>query len=78
MRYELTDFGWTAIRPFLPNKPRGVPSVNDRRVRNGEFSITLAKQQAQLSSPRKRGTGNHRRRWFELTPRRAGSPGQAG
>jgi transposase len=29
MRYELTDFEWTAIRPFLPNKPRGVPRVND-------------------------------------------------
>ena len=24
MRYELTDFEWTAIRPFLPNKPRFV------------------------------------------------------
>jgi transposase len=35
MRYELTDFEWTAIRPFLPNKPRGVPRVNDRRVLNG-------------------------------------------
>jgi transposase len=34
MRYELTDFEWTAIRPFLPNKPRGVPRVNDRRVLN--------------------------------------------
>jgi transposase len=33
MRYELTD--WTAIRPFLPNKPRGVPRVNDRRVLKG-------------------------------------------
>jgi hypothetical protein len=32
MRYELTDFEWAAIRPFLPNKPRGVPRVNDRRV----------------------------------------------
>jgi len=28
MRYELTDFEWTAIRPFLPNKPRDVPRVN--------------------------------------------------
>jgi hypothetical protein len=35
MRYELTDFEWTAIRPLLPNKPRGVPRVNDRRVLNG-------------------------------------------
>jgi hypothetical protein len=39
MRYELTDFEWTAIRPFLPNKPRGVPRVNDRRVLNGIFWI---------------------------------------
>jgi Putative transposase of IS4/5 family (DUF4096) len=35
MRYELTDFEWVAIQPFLPNKPRGVPRVNDRRVLNG-------------------------------------------
>jgi transposase len=39
MRYELTDFEWTAIGPFLPNKPRGVPRVNDRRVLNGIFCI---------------------------------------
>ena len=32
MRYELTDYEWAAIEPFLPNKPRGVPRVNDRRV----------------------------------------------
>jgi transposase len=32
MRYELSDYGWTAIKPMLPNKPRGVPRVNDRRV----------------------------------------------
>ena len=35
MRYELTDYEWTSIKPFLPNKPRGVPRVNDRRVLNG-------------------------------------------
>ena len=35
MRYELTDHEWTAIKPMLPNKPRGVPRVNDRRVLNG-------------------------------------------
>jgi transposase len=35
MRYELTDHEWTAIKPFLPNKPRGVPRVNDRRVPTG-------------------------------------------
>jgi transposase len=32
MRYELTDFEWVAIRSFLPNKPRGIPRVDDRRV----------------------------------------------
>jgi hypothetical protein len=26
MRYELTDPEWAAIKPMLPNKPRGVPS----------------------------------------------------
>jgi transposase len=37
MRYELTDHEWAAIRPMLPNKPRGVPRVNDSRVLNGIF-----------------------------------------
>ena len=39
MRYELTDCEWAAIKPFLPNKPRGVPRVNDRRVLNGIFWV---------------------------------------
>ena len=39
MRYELTDFEWAAIRSFLPNKPRGVPRVDDRRVLNGIFWV---------------------------------------
>ena len=37
MRYELTDFEWVAIRSFLPNKPRGVPRVDDRRVLTASF-----------------------------------------
>jgi hypothetical protein len=28
MRYELSDFEWTAIKPMLPNKTRGVRRVN--------------------------------------------------
>ncbi|MGF1463029.1 MAG: IS5 family transposase [Maricaulaceae bacterium] len=36
-RYELTDFEWSIIAPLLPNKPRGVPRANDRRVLNGIF-----------------------------------------
>jgi transposase len=39
MRYELTDGEWVAIKPMLPNKPRGVPRVNDRRVLNGIFWV---------------------------------------
>ena len=39
MRYELTDHEWSAIKPMLPNKPRGVPRVNDRRVLNGIFWV---------------------------------------
>lgn len=34
-RYELTDFEWSIIQPLLPNKPRGVPRVDDQRVLNG-------------------------------------------
>jgi transposase len=33
--YELADFEWDVIAPLLPNKPRGVPRVDDRRVLNG-------------------------------------------
>jgi transposase len=32
MRYELTDFECAAIRSLLPNKPRGIARVDDRRV----------------------------------------------
>jgi hypothetical protein len=39
MRYELTDYEWAAVRPFLRNKSRGVPRVNDRRVLNGIFWV---------------------------------------
>src|SRR6478736_514362 len=39
MRYELADDEWIAIKPMLPNKPRGVPRVNDRRVLNGIFWV---------------------------------------
>ena len=31
-RHELTDYEWAIIEPLLPNKPRGVPRVNDRRA----------------------------------------------
>ena len=34
-RYELTDHEWSILLPLLPNKPRGVARVDDRRVLNG-------------------------------------------
>jgi len=37
MRYELSDCEWSVIKPMLPNKPRGIPLVDDRRVLNGIF-----------------------------------------
>ena len=39
VRFDLTDFEWSIIEPLLPNKPRGVPRVNDRRVLNGIFWV---------------------------------------
>ncbi len=38
-RYDRTDFEWRVIEPFLPNKPRGVPRVDDRRVLDGIFWV---------------------------------------
>jgi transposase len=39
MRYELSDFEWSVIKPMLPNKPRGMLRVDDRRVLNGIFWV---------------------------------------
>ena len=39
MRYELSDNEWRAIQVMLPNKPRGVARVDDRRVLNGIFWV---------------------------------------
>ena len=39
MRYELSEHEWTKIKPMLPNKPRGVPRVDDRRILNGIFWV---------------------------------------
>lgn len=38
-RYDLTDFEWRVVEPLFPNKPRGVPRVDDRRVLNGIFWV---------------------------------------
>ena len=39
MRYELSDYEWSVIKPMPPNKPRGIPRVDDRRILNGIFWV---------------------------------------
>ena len=36
-RFDLTDFEWSVMAPLLPNKVRGVPRSDDRKVLNGIF-----------------------------------------
>ena len=38
-RFDLSDGEWRIIAPLLPNKPRGVPRTDDRRVLNAIFYI---------------------------------------
>lgn len=38
-RYDLNEVEWRLIEPLLPNKPRGVARVDDRRVLNGIFYV---------------------------------------
>lgn len=39
MGYELSDYEWGSIRSLLPNRPRGVPRMDDRCILNGIFWI---------------------------------------
>jgi transposase len=39
MQYEVTDYEWGVIGPMLPNKLGGVPRVDHRHVRNGNFWV---------------------------------------
>ena len=56
MRYELNNYEWSVMRPMLPNKPRGIPRVDDRHVLNGIFWVLrsgapLARSAGELRSP---------------------------
>jgi transposase len=55
MRYELSDYEWTAIKPMLPNKPRGVRRVNDVACSMASFGSCVQVRQArpagELRSP---------------------------
>jgi hypothetical protein len=39
MRYEISDYERTAIKPMLPNKPRDVRRVNDPPVGLSSHSV---------------------------------------
>ena len=56
MRYEFSDYEWTAIKQMLPNKPRGVRRANDRRVLDSiflgpAFRCAMARPASSLWSP---------------------------
>jgi hypothetical protein len=49
---DATDSEWHVSEPLLPNKPRGVPRVDDRRVLNGIFwTAALPVIENSLSTP---------------------------
>ncbi|HPR05363.1 MAG TPA: transposase, partial [Denitromonas sp.] len=37
--YDVSESEWRLIAPLLPNKPRGVPRVDDRRIINAIFYV---------------------------------------
>ena len=37
--FWLSDGQWSRLAPLLPNKPRGVPRVDDRRVISGIIHV---------------------------------------
>ena len=37
--FWLSDIQWAGLAPLLPNKPRGVPRVDDRRVISGIIHV---------------------------------------
>jgi transposase len=41
MRYDLTDFEWSAIEPVLPKGRPGLKRKDDRRVMNGIFWVMI-------------------------------------
>jgi transposase len=57
MRYELSDYEWTAIKPMLPSKPRGVRRVNDRRVLNSREKEAAREDHYAWGSCSKAATG---------------------
>lgn len=64
-RYDLTDFEWRVIEPLLPNKPRGVPRVDDRRVLNGAMLLADKSYDANVL----RNVITERKAWADIPPK---------
>ena len=41
-QFWLTELQMARLRPLLPNKPRGVPRVDDRRVISGIVHVLMS------------------------------------
>jgi hypothetical protein len=44
MRYELSDDEWTAIKPMLPNKPRGLPVRVMPKFRRSSAAVATSRE----------------------------------
>lgn len=66
--FWLSDEQWERLRPLLPNKPRGVPRVDDRRVISGIVHVLQAgcrwKDASSAYGPYKTLYNRHKR-WSE-------------
>ena len=51
MRYELTDDEWTAIKPMLPNKPRGVAAKTGVQTNRSDQNRPAARRGFYLACP---------------------------
>jgi len=59
MHYELSDCEWSVIKPMLPNKPRGIPRVDDRahsqrHLLGLALRCAVARSAGELRSPQNR------------------------
>jgi hypothetical protein len=61
LRDELTDYEWVAIRPLLPNKPRGVPRVDE----TASFgSCARVRYPSQMRNKNQNLGGSRARSWY--------------